>query len=153
MRIDTLDEFRVWLRSVNTDPDIEQLLYTGILSWLTIGSTPFNIETSVQPILVIAFRAQLLLGWEALLYGFVVSSIIIHQHSYYTDRGSRKIGNRWRLELISHMWTIIQNHWIHRNHTLQDTEAHARLSGLEELETAVRKKYELGIGDLPSVYT
>ena len=51
------------------------------------------------------------------------------------------------------MWTIIQNHWIHRNHTLQDTEAHARLSGIEELETAVRKEYELGIGDLPLVYT
>ena len=153
MRIDTLDEFRVWLRSVNTDADTEQFLYTCILSWLTVGKTSFNIETSVHPILVIAFRTQLLLGWEALLYGFVVTGIITQQHSYYSSIGSRKTGNRWGSELISHMWTIIQNHWIHRNHTLHDTEAHARLSGLEELETAVRKEYELGIGYLPSVYT
>ena len=94
-----------------------------------------------------------MLGWEALLYGFVVTGIITQQHSYYSSIGSRKTGNRWGSELISHMWTIIQNHWIHRNQTLHDTEAHARLSGLGELETAVRKEYELGIGYLPSVYT
>ena len=101
--------------------------FTGILSWLTIGSIPFHIETSVHPILVIAFRTKHLLGRKTLLYGFVVFSIITHQHSYYADIGSRKIGKGLGSELICHMRIIIQIHWIYRNHTLHDTEAHARI--------------------------
>ena len=39
------------------------------------------------------------------------------------------------------------------NATLHETETLARLSGLEELKSAVCKEYDLGLGDLPSVYT
>ena len=57
------------------------------------------------------------------------------------------------VQLISRLWTIIQSHWNHRNATLHETEALARLSGLEELKPAVCAECKWGLGDLPSVYT
>ena len=153
MRTDILDEFRLWLQTVNTQYDIEVFLFKGIKSWLTQGSYHFGIDSLVHPDLYNAFRTQVLIGWEALLFGFVCTGIIEHQQIHYNTLGSRKTGNRWGVQLISRLWTIIQSHWNHRNATLHETETLARLSGLEELKSAVCKEYDLGLGDLPSVYT
>ena len=67
--------------------------------------------------------------------------------------GMRKTGNRWGAQLVNRMWTIIQSHWIHRNQCLHETEALARLSGVEDLKAAIANEYELGLGELPLVYT
>ena len=143
MRMYTSEEFKVWLCSVNTDPDITNFLFTGIWSWLTLGSYSFQIDTSVHPTLYYDFWRQRLIGWEALLYGFVASGIITQQHIYYTTLGSRKTGNRWGTDLLIRMWTIIWTHWIHMNHALYETDTLARLNGVDELLTAVQKEYEL----------
>ena len=135
--MNTLEEFKVWLRSVNNDPDIAKLVFTGLRSWLTLGSYSFHIDASVYPTLYYAFRRQLLIGWEVFLYNFVASGIITQQQHRYKTLRYRKKGNRWGSDLIIRMWTIIQTHWIHRNHALNETEALARLSGVNELLTAV----------------
>ena len=151
--MDTLTEFKVWLQSVHTHPDIECFLYYGILSWLTLDPYTYQTNTTGDPTLHIIFRTQILIGWEALLNGFVTNGLITYQQKYYTDLGMKKTGNTWGAQLITHMWNIIQTHWIHRNQCLHETEALARLSGLGELKTAISREYEMGLGDLPSVYT
>ena len=143
----------MWLHSVNTHSDIETFLLDGITFWLTSASGQFISDSTVDPPLHKAFRTQQLIGWEALLYGFVASELIVYQQKHYTDIGLRKTGKRWGVQLITHMWSIIQAHWIHRNHALHETEALARLSGVDDLILAVKKEYELGLGKLPSVYT
>ena len=90
MRTDILDEFRLWLQTVNTQYDIEVFLFKGIKSWLTQGSYHFEIDSLVHPDLHNSFRTQVLIGWEALLFGFVCTGIIQHQQAYYTTLGSRK---------------------------------------------------------------
>lgn len=76
-----------------------------------------------------------------------ISTMLLYQHGY------EKTGNRWGAQLTNHMWTIIQSHWINRNQCLHETEALARLSGVEDLKIAIGKEYELWLGELPLVYT
>ena len=153
MRLDILTEFRVWLQSVHTHSDIECFLFNGITSWLTMETCSYEPNTTGDPILQIEFRRQTLIGWEALLNGFIVKGLIEYQQQYYKTLGMRKTGNRWGAQLVNRMWTIIQSHWIHRNQCLHETEALARLSGVDDLKTAIAREYELGLGELPSVYT
>ena len=83
----------------------------------------------------------------------IVKIIVDQQHRYYLENNSYKTRNRWGIQLITKLCTIIQNHWIHRNLILHETEELAKLSGVEKLKTAILKEYELGLGELPSVYT
>ena len=73
MRMDTLAEFKVWLQSVLTHPDIVCFLYHGIISWLTLDPNTYQPNTTGDPALHIIFRTQILVGWEALLNGFVTN--------------------------------------------------------------------------------
>ena len=66
---------------------------------------------------------------------------------------SRKSGNRWGIQLITRMWTIIQSHWIHRNQTLHKTETSARLNDVVDLKTVISREHELGSGKLSKAYT
>ena len=83
----------------------------------------------------------------------IVKIIVDQQHRYYLENNSYKTRNRWGIQLITKLCTIIQNHWIHRNLILHETEELAKLSGVEKLKSAILKEYELGLGELPSVYT
>ena len=79
--------------------------------------------------------------------------MVDQQHKYDLENNSTKTGNRRGLQLITKLWKIIQNHWIHRNLVLHKTEALAKLSGVKELKKTTLKEYEIGLGELPSVYT
>lgn len=152
MRLNILTEFRVWLKSVHTHTAIECFLFNGIKSWLTINSYSYDTTTSGDPVLQVVFCWQKLIGWEALFNGFVVMGMIEYQQRYYIIMDMRKTGNRWRVQLITHIWTIVQFHWIHRNQCLNETEALVRLSGVENLKIPVGTEYKLGLGELPLVY-
>ena len=130
LRDDILIEFRVWLRSVDNYPDIEPFLYHGIKSWLTQGFHPFELYSSVHPGLYRAFSYQILLGWEALLHGFLVTWLVKYQETKYMENNASKTGNRWGKQLITQLWMTIQNYWIHMNLVLHETEAITRLSGV-----------------------
>ena len=90
MKMDTLTEFKVWLQSVHTHPYIQCFLYYGILSWLTLDPYTYQTSTTGDPTLHIIFRTQILIGWEALLNGFVTNGLITYQQKYYTDLGMKK---------------------------------------------------------------
>ena len=115
MRIDALTEFRIWLQSVHTQYDIECFLFNGITSWLSMDLWSYDPHTTGDPVLQILFRRQILIGWEALLNGFIVRGLTEYQQRHYTTLGMRKTGNRWGAQLVIRMWTIIQTHWTHRN--------------------------------------
>ena len=94
----------------------------------------YDNNTTGDTILQIVLRIQLLIGWEALINGFVVTGLIEYRQRYYTTMGMKKRSNRWRDQLVNFMWAIIKSHWIHRNQCLHETEALARLSGVKDLK-------------------
>ena len=138
-------ELGIWLNSVDTHPDITSFLYNGISSWLT--SSPFGFNKSIAPDLLIAMKSQLLLGWEALLHRFITRKLVTCQHDYYIHTESRKSGKRWCSNLITHLWNIVYQHWVHRNNIF-----HKLLSGVELLQETIASEYAIGLDTLPYIY-
>ena len=66
---------------------------------------------------------------------------------------SRKTGTRWGIQLISKLWNVIHQHWMHRNEVLHETEAIDQLSGIEILKEDITYEYNTGLDSLPYVYT
>ena len=91
------------------------------------------------------FKTQLLLGWEALLFGCIASPLIISQQCHYTSLKSRKTGVRWGIQLVDKLWNIIYQLWTHRNKCLHDTEIINQNSGRDQLKTAIIHEHALGI--------
>jgi hypothetical protein len=144
-------ELQSWLSSVDTQPDIQEFLISGLTSWLSPNSQ-FSLDTSIYLPMLIAFNNQIRLGWEALLYGFISSSLLHNQHEYYKSQGSRKSGTRWGIRLTSKLWNIIFQIWMNRNNSLHETEFIEQVSGTDQLNTAIILEHAIGIQHLPHVY-
>ena len=152
LRQNILAELKVWLNSVDTDPDITLFIISGLSSWLADTPSSDN-DTAVEPKLLHAIKSQLLLGWEVFLHGFIAKGLIECQQDYYSDMDSRKTGTRWGIQLISKLWNVIHQPWMHRNEVLHETEAIDQLSGIEILKEAITYEYNTGLDSLPYVYT
>ena len=150
LRIDLLSELKVWLASKDTDPDIINFIHKGLTAWFNSDSADIGHNLDME--LLTAFRSQLLIGWEATLHGFLSHKLVSCQKSYYTQIGSRKLGTRWGIQLITKLWNIIYHHWIHRNNLLHKSNAYDILSGREHLEEAVFVEYSAGLDNLPYIY-
>ena len=146
-----LKELQCWLSSVDTHPEISDFLVKGLTSWLT-PNCYFSFDSSVALPLQTAFLTQLQLGWEALLLGFLTTPLLHCQHSYYHSKGSRKSGNRWGIRLTAKLWNIIFQLWHNRNQSVHDKAFVDRVSGQDQLKTAIILEHALGIQTLPSVY-
>ena len=109
LRTHLLEELQCWMTSVNTHPDIIHFIISGLSAWGS--SLPFVLDTCIDASLLCAFKTQLTLGWEALLFGLLVSPIISYQHSYYKALGSRKSGVRWGVNLIDKLCNFIFQLW------------------------------------------
>lgn len=148
-----LQEFKVWLQSVKTDPDIVSYLVTGLRSWFKdpFGDEPLHRTTSDR-----AFRAistQLEIGWFALLCGYITTDLIQCQHFHYADISSKKHGSSWGKQLTIKLWDLTFALWKHRNASLHDTDAIDHLSGLDALKDAISTEHSLGQADLPMPYS
>ena len=109
---------------------------------------PTHVDLSMHPTLYNGSRTQQKIGWETLLFiffGYEDNHPLINHFTYIE---SRKSENRYGIELITRIWTIIQSHYIHINQTLHETIASVRLHGVNELKTTIIREYELGLGKL-----
>ena len=152
-RQSSLEELYIWMKSVHTQPDIAYFIFKGLQSWLSSGSIIFNLDDTIDPSIFTACKYQLLVGWEAMLHGFISQRLVTCQQDHYSEMSSRKLGTRWGVQLIKRLWSLIHLHWTHRNSILHETEAIDLLSGVGQLTVAVINEYEQGLGELPSIYT
>ena len=150
LKSELISDLRTWMMDNNTQPDIMEFIASGLSSWLTSSSISPNI--SPEPQLQLAFHYQRLLGWEALLHGFLTNKIVHCQQQHYTEMKSRKLGTRWGSNITTKFWKIIQQIWIHRNNILHETTAINHLSGMEHLVEAVSLEHNRGLHNLPYVY-
>ena len=108
-----LQEFKLWLQSANTSPDITSFLITGLRSWFLdpFGDEPLH-ETDDASTFV-SLLTQLDIGWFALLCGYVTKSLIQCQHSFYKSIESRKHGTSWGRQLSTKLWNLTRSIWMH----------------------------------------
>ena len=59
LRDNTILEMRMWMKSVHTQPDIEFFIFSGLISWLSNDLTVFNLDISIDPVILTAIRYQL----------------------------------------------------------------------------------------------
>ena len=150
LRSRLLAEFKCYMMSVDTHPDIINFFVSGIRSWTS--STQFIIGSGVTPSLQRAFKIQLKIGWEGLLFGLLAAPITSCQHVYYKSLGYRKSGMRWSVNIINKLWNFVFQLWHNRNTLLHQSSAITSLSGGEHLRAAIVLEHTLGLKDLPSVY-
>ena len=55
--------------------------------------------------------------------------------------------------LSKNMWNILHKIWKLRCTKLYENDEQARLSGLAPLKVAISKEHELGLGEMPSLYS
>ena len=143
---------RKWMRSTGTHPSIMRVLYHVLRRF---GSTknfdtyvPTGYEESIQSCL----NAQTHLSWTGFLEGFLTTDWAATQHQYYVTQQSRKTGRRWAIGLSTQVWRLVFSMWQHRNDCLHESDNLDRLSGLDQVDIAVRQERALGIGTLDPVY-
>ena len=143
---------RKWMRSTGTHPSIMRVLYHVLRRF---GSTqnfdtyvPTGYEESIQSCL----NAQTHLSWTGFLEGFLTTDWAATQHQYYVTQQSRKTGRRWAIGLSTQVWRLVFSMWQHRNDCLHESDNLDRLSGLDQVDIAIRQERALGIGTLDPVY-
>ena len=152
-RLSQLTALEEWLIALDTHQDIVQFLISGLKSWFSdpTGYEPFHHASTHA--LHDAFTDQLQFSWFAILCGFLTSSLTHQQHLHYKAIGSRRSGNRWTINLISKLWSILHNIWKMRNDSLHSNQRLSQLSGLETLKIAIQMEHEQGVATLPTLYT
>lgn len=119
----TLLDLCIWIKSVQTQPDIYHFLFQRINSWLSNGAISLVIYNTIDPSILTACRFQLLWDLEALLHGLLSRHIIACQQDHYSELSSCKLCTRWGVQLIKHLRAVIHLHWTNRNSILHQTEA------------------------------
>ena len=66
---------------------------------------------------------------------------------------SRKLGTRWGIQLTTRLWDLIQKYWNNRHNIFHETHALDKLSDIVKLRSSINSELEIGLGELPYVYT
>ena len=82
---------------VQTHTEISKFLSESLQSWFK--TKDYNIDQNSDATIKLAYRSQVMLGWESLLHKFLYIKIIQCQQQHYTSLESRKLGTRWGINL------------------------------------------------------
>ena len=69
---------------------------------------------------------------------------------YFTDTNSQRSVWLWASKLIQALWEFTSQVWGDRNSRLHDTEIIKDLEGRKQLEKAIRREWDTGLGNLPA---
>ena len=100
-----------------------------------------------------AFNTQLSIGCFPTLCVFLSSPLIDIQQQYFLDCGSIKSSYRWTTNLTKQLWNITHQLWKHRNDILHKSEQLSIISVKELLKSTIITEHELGLDDLPSLFS
>ena len=99
------------------------------------------------------FQSQLNIGWFNLLSSMIFTDFFAIQQNYLLDIESKKYCTRWTTILIHTIWNITHQLWLHRNKSIHNTKAIHALSILIFLNIFITTEYDLGLDELPSIYS
>jgi len=129
-----------WLKAEDTAPAIIHELITGLQSWYQ-GS-----PAQQRPP---ATNQQSLIGWAAVLDGWIGIQWHLQQEAFWAQWKRRKSSKRWTTELIKKLWNIAWDMWDHRNGILHhmDQPRHDILDSA--INDQIRQLFSHGLQAVP----
>ncbi len=88
-----------WMVSVQTDPDIREIIIHNLSNWPT-GLHPHN---PLDRKTFLAFDQQCDIGWNVMIEGWITFEWAATQEEYYKFLGSWRTGRRWVIALIKNL--------------------------------------------------
>jgi len=107
-----LSSLQTWLLEEETDPLLITKLLTGLQEWHR-GGTVMGTSSLI--------RQQSMIGWEAVMDGWLGLEWHSHQEAYWNLWKRWKSSRQWATELIKKLWNILWDMWDHRNDILHNT--------------------------------
>ena len=131
--------------SQKTEPSICSTICNNLLAWRS--HTEPTRTTSHFRGLAGALEAQTIIGWKALLEGFIAIEWSGVQDAYYQWVGNRRSGRRWAAALIKKLWEVSWDMWEHRNGFVHTNSANTIAS--QAITRELHQEHALGIHSLP----
>ncbi len=144
-----LNTFKQDLQALDTCPYLTAAIIIGLKSLKsnTTQQQPLHyFTTDLQEAII----QQSQIGWKSLLEGLLATAFVNYQQTYYDDSSSRKTGRSWAHKTIRKLWNFLFDLWEHRNNQLHNTEKIEELQGLQELKSAIRAEWRIGLNRLPA---
>jgi len=107
-----LSSLKTWLSEEEMDLLLITELLTGLQEWQSGGMVMGTSSATQQ---------QSMLGWEAVMDGWLGLEWCAQQEAYWNLWKCRKSSRRWAMELIKKFWNISWDMWDHRNGILHNT--------------------------------
>jgi len=135
-----MKDFKQWLKTEQTDPQLAQALVAGLQAWRNNTQ-----ETNEDA----ASTKQAWIGWNGLLDGWLSLEWRYQQEAYWVQWRRRKSSKRWTAELIKKLWNISWDMWDHRNEALHHSQ-NARADILESrVNDQITALYQQGLQAIP----
>ena len=55
------------------------------------------------------------IGSPSIILGYITKPLTPAQQTYFTHIGSKKMGLKWAVKLITKIWKLIYSQWLHQN--------------------------------------
>jgi len=107
-----LSSLKTWLSEEEMDPLLITKLLTGLQEWQNGGMVMGTSSATQQ---------QSMLGWEAVMDGWLGLEWCAQQEAYWNLWKRQKSSRCWATELIKKLWNISWDMWDHCNSILHNT--------------------------------
>ena len=95
-------------------------------------------------------QSQHQIGWNFFSEGLIATDWITYQKTYYDEIGSLRSPHLWASKLIRAIWNFTWSIWDERNKQLHNTKRIGQLEGRDNLELAIQREWQIGLGRLPA---
>ena len=96
----------IWIEKRNIDLDIS----TFFVNALPYIAGEVNGLTQCQNLTIQS--GILRIGWLSIILGYVPKSLTRTQQMYFTHIGSKKMGHKWSIQLITQIWKLVYGQWL-----------------------------------------
>ena len=127
-RIEFMESLRDFCRDTQTDGEVQTLLRICMEQWFSNPETELQLSfEQFSPRLQLIIQQQNQIGWRQLFNGRFAMAWSNTQQAAYDrrPRGNneqiKRTGEKWQVQLITHIWTQWEKAWVDRNQALHGT--------------------------------
>jgi len=136
----TILALQKWMQEEQFDPMLITDLIAGLQQWRS-GSQPTSTSVSTQ--------SQNLLGWDALLDGWLSVEWRLQQEAYWNLWRKKKSSKRWIAELIKKLWNTAWDMWANRNGILHSSTVPREDILDSRINEQITSIYQHGLQEVP----
>jgi hypothetical protein len=129
-----MKDLQSWMESVNTEPDLMDIMITGLIS----GREGTGNATTCRHLVALQ---QNDLEWNVAIKGWWSFEWANMQDSFYRSTNSNRTGRRWMISLLKMVWQIAWELWAQRNKVLHQQENEIRDAEEEALNRQICHLY------------